>query len=143
MDNETRGIIAKILDDYVNSLNRKDSSDSITGWFAEDVLMEDIALDWITKDSKELSAELAVGYVIGYLVRIAHQIILDKKFKDKMSKVFNVQGQKTTQEDSESKKIKITKIYLGVNKAEINEVREMIKPKIPKIRTEVYKALSQ
>ena len=139
MDNETRGMIAKMLDDNVKKLSRKDSSPAITGWFSQDVLMEDIALDWVSKDSKELSADLASGYVIGYLASQAHQIIIQRKWREAVSKIYSNRVKETSGADSEKKQ---KTIYIRVTNDDVKEIREMLKPKIPLIRKEVYRALS-
>lgn len=140
MDNETRGIILKTLDDLVKDLHRKDSSAAITGWFTKDILMEDIALDWIAKDSTESSSELAVGYVIGYLASTAHHILLDRKWKAEVAKF--METKKSEQQELPRGIVKEEKkIILSVTKEEVTEIRDMIKPEIPQIRTEIYRAM--
>ena len=73
---ETRGVITETIDNFVTNLE-KTGAFRITGWFNEDVLMEDSTLDWIAKDSKELLAELTTGYMIGYLACATHSIVSD------------------------------------------------------------------
>ena len=137
MDMETRGIITKMIDNFVKNLE-KTGAFRITDWFNEDVFLDDIALDWMAKDSKELSTELTTGYMIGYLACAAHNVVSQIRMNENLFKM-------TTEELQDLKKM-TNKQMLKVLKAdttkeEVKEIREMIKPKIPKIRTAVYKTL--
>jgi hypothetical protein len=138
LDMETRGIITKMIDDIVKNLE-KTGAFKITDWFNEGVFMEDIASDWIAKDSKEMSTDLGTGYIVGYLACAAHHVIIDKKVNENLPKL-------TSEELQDFKKMtnreKLKFLKAKVTKAEVKEIRELIKPKIPRIRTAVYKTLS-
>lgn len=142
MDNETRGIIVKMLDDAVNNLSKKDNSIAITSWFNDEILVEDIALDWVSKDTKETTSDLAVGYIIGYLANAAHHIITDRKWREAVSKLYSNQGTKTLETNSAEKAKKLKTIFIKVTNDEVREIRGMLQSKIPLIRKEVYRALS-
>ena len=127
----------KMIDNFVKNLE-KTGAFRITDWFNEDVFLDDIALDWMAKDSKELSTELTTGYMIGYLACAAHNVVSQIRMNENLFKM-------TTEELQDLKKM-TNKQMLKVLKAdttkeEVKEIREMIKPKIPKIRTAVYKTL--
>lgn len=138
MDITTKAIIEKMLDVSIKALGRKDSSSTITDWFAKDILVEDMALFWTDKDFNELSEELAVGYIIGYLAKCSHDILLDRKWKEKVSKMTTAQIKELTEMKDEEK----AKLLLKLNGRDVKEIREIIKPKIPLIRTEVCRAIN-
>lgn len=137
MDMETRGIITKMVDDFVKNLE-KTGAFRITDWFNEDVFLEDIALDWIAKDSKELSTELTTGYIIGYLACAAHNVVSERRVNENLTKMSSDEFQ-DFKKMTNKEKLKFLKA--DTTKEEVKEIREMIKPKIPKIRTAVYKTL--
>ena len=126
-----------MIDNFVKNLE-KTGAFRITDWFNEDVFLDDIALDWMAKDSKELSTELTTGYMIGYLACAAHNVVSQIRMNENLFKM-------TTEELQDLKKMtnkQMMKVLKAdTTKAEINEIREMIKPKTPKIRTAVYKTL--
>lgn len=138
MDAITKIVIEKSIDFSITQLNRKDALTNITDWFAKDVLVADMALFWTDKDFNELSEELAVGYVIGYLAKLSQDILLDRKWKEKVSGWTPIQVKEFTEMKDEEKE----KLRLRLNKQDIKEIREIIKPKIPLIRTEVNRALN-
>ena len=135
---ETRGMITKMIDDFVKNLEDTGAF-RITEWFNEDVLLEDIALDWMVKDSKELLAELTTGYMIGYLACASHNVVSQRRMNENLFKM-------TTEELQDFKKMtnkqKLKFLKADTTKAEVKEIREKIKPKIPRIRTAVYNTLS-
>jgi hypothetical protein len=132
MDNETRGFIEKELDKIINSLSREDSTKDIVEWIMSD-LVDSLLADY--GQEIKSSEDLAVGYVLGYLARVCHQILLDKKWKNKMKEI-------TSSEKFKESRDKTFTIYLKITNKDANEVREIIKPKIPRIREEVIKALN-
>jgi hypothetical protein len=140
MDAEARRQIDEMLDSFIKRLNHKESAIAITNWFMDDVLMEDIALDWIKKDSKEQTSELATGYVIGFLVCLSHRALQQIKVRQELSKTSSEQVKEGTDATVE-KKEKIT--FVRITKKDDKDIKEIIKPKIPKIRTEVYRALGK
>jgi hypothetical protein len=79
MDAEVKATITQMIDVNINSLKRKDSTNSIVNWFKNDVLIEDVALDWIKLDYKDATSDLGVGYIIGFLSANAQRILLDDK----------------------------------------------------------------
>lgn len=137
MDNETREILQKELDDIINKLNESENLKSITRW-AMIELVGNIERDCI-KEAK--AAEyLAVGYVVGYLARVCHAIVLEESSRDKLEAILKkMQNKGTTKEEKVTKQI-ISKLRLTKKDAE--EIREIIQPKIPKIREQVIKALN-
>jgi hypothetical protein len=140
MDNETRGIIQRLLDDTIKNLQKGNGSISITSWFNDDVLIDDKALDWLDADSKKLTSELATGYIIGYMVSSAHSLIEYKRMKENCLKLTNDELQQYLKM-TDKEKIRFLKV--DVTKDEVKEIRDMIKPKIEAIRTEVYRALGK
>ena len=137
LDMETREIITKMINDVVKNLE-KTGAFRITNWFNRDVLLEDIALDWIAKDSKEMLTELATGYLVGYIAGSAHFTVSQRKM--------NLNYSKLTSEEFQNYKKMTPKeqqrfLKADTTKKEVEEIREMIKPIIPKIRTAVYKTL--
>lgn len=138
LDMETRGIITKMIDDVVKNLE-KTGAFRITDWFNEDLLLEDIALDWIVKDSKELSMELVTGYYIGYLACAMQNVVSERRVKENLFKM-TIEELQDFKKMTNKQRLKFLKA--DTTKAEVNEIREMIKPKIPKIRVAVYKTLS-
>jgi hypothetical protein len=137
LDIETRGIITKMIDDVVKNLE-KTGAFRITSWFNKDVLLEDIALDWIAKDSKELSTELVTGYYIGYLACAAQTVVSQRRMNENLIKITSENFQ-DFKKMTNKQKLKFLKA--DTTEAEVKEIREKIKPKIPRIRTAVYKTL--
>ena len=137
MDTETRGIVTKMLDDIIKTLE-KTGAFRITDWFNKDVLVEDIALDWIAKDSIEMSTELSTGYVIGYMAAAAQGIVSQRRMDENY---FKLRGDNFQEYLKMTPKKRLKFLKADVTKKEVEEIREMIKPKIPKIRTAVYKTL--
>jgi hypothetical protein len=139
MDDETRIRIEKMMDTAIRNLNRKDSSVAITRWFENDVLMEDVTLDWVITDAKETSSELTIGYIIGFLASSAYDIILDKKWRQEISKIGRSQDAKIAEADADKKQ---KTVVLQITKREREDVKKLIKPRIHIIRTEVCKAVN-
>ncbi len=138
MDDATKISIEKSLDYSIKHLNRRKSLSKITDWFAKDLLVADMALFWTDKDFNELSEELAVGYIIGYLANMAHDIVLDRKWREKVSWWTPAQVKEFAEMKDEEKE----KLRLKLSNQDIKDVREIIKSKIPVIRTEVNRALN-
>jgi hypothetical protein len=132
MDNETRGLIEKELDQIIGRLNSEDSTKNIVEWIMND-LMDEFSADY--GQEIKSSEDLAIGYILGYLARVCHQIILDRKSKDKVKDIASSDAFKQSKD-------KTFIINLKITKKDAREVREIIKPKIPKIREEVIRALN-
>jgi len=135
MEIETREKIEKALDEIINNLSLDSSAVSISNWVMKDVV------GFLDKDfrSEIKSAEdSSVGYVLGYMSRMAHEIILNKKRAEKVSAIIN------TSRNKESTKIESVtkKVYIAVNKTETEDVRKILKARLPLIREEIIKALN-
>lgn len=89
MDRETRGLIENQVDEMIRTLDIND----ITSWIVEEHL--------ITSDK-----DLALGYVLGSLVRYAHTVMVFHKSRDKSKK------------------------RIIITKKDITEIREILKRRI-------------
>jgi hypothetical protein len=141
MDAEVKATITQMIDSNIKSLKNKDSTNSIVNWFKNDVLIEDVALDWIKLDSKDATSDLGVGYIIGFLSANAQNILLNAKWKKIVEKL-PIEKLNAFHEMTVNDKMKFMKSSkLELTKNEIAEIRELIKLKMSEIRTEVYRAL--
>ncbi len=140
MDDALKEKIVKLIDDYINSLSGKKGTVAITSWYNEDSFMDDTALDWVDKDSKDLTAELTIGYIIGYITSSLYHVVIVTRRNEIFSKIVreNLQDYlKLTPKEQEHL------LKADVTQDEIKEIRDLIKPKISIIRTAVIKALSE
>lgn len=139
MDAEERRLIDEMIGVFIKNLSLKKSAVTITSWFEKDVLLGDTALDWIMKDPKEQTSELTTGYVIGFLVCQAQETLQQIRVRKEISK-WSTNEVKIVFESKSEQKPETT--YIRINSKDIKDIKEIIKPKIPTIRTEVYRALS-
>ncbi len=136
MDNATRGQIENSIDEGIRKLSLKSSAQSIVNW-----VMTDIA-DFIKDATHETSSaeDLAVGYVLGYLSRVAHQIILDSLYKQQQSIQSALTASRNKPPDKDGVKTLI--IRASVSKTETEEVRRMLQARLPIIREKINRALN-
>lgn len=139
MNIELKDKLTKKMDEYINSLTGRKGTLAITSWFNEDLPIDTLALDWVDKDSKELTAELTIGYIIGYITCSLYQLVIVTRRNEKISKIVKESVQDFSnllpQEQQEILKTDLTS-------DEIKEIRDLIRSKISTIRKAVYRALS-
>lgn len=126
MDTATRAQLEETMDKMVKDLIKGDNIRNIAEW-----IMEFENYDHLIKSSEEL----VIGYVIGYSARVLHDIILNRKGKDKVSKKMEFIKQNNIQN-------KEFVVILDVNIKEVDLVRSIIKSRLPEIREEIIKALN-
>jgi hypothetical protein len=130
MDKEIREQIEKEIDKGIKNLSKESSARSVTEWVLSDIV------GYLNKDFRseiKSAEELAVGYVLGYLGRLAHGIILEKKNQEKAKLIL---------ESIKDNKPLTKKYYISVSKKETEEVREILHSRLPTIREEIVKALN-
>lgn len=136
MNNALKEKLTKKIDEYINSLTGQKGTLAITSWFNEELPIDTLALDWVDKDSKELTAELTIGYIIGYITCSLYQLVIVIKRNEKLSKITKANTANLPPEEQQN----LLKTNLTTD--EIKEIRDLIKPKISTIRIAVYKALN-
>lgn len=124
MDKETRGVIENALDEGIEGSNVKD------------------IIDWVQDGMIPIGSpeDLALGYMLGSLARLAHRIALGDKITKKMDKEYEKKFGKKFERPAPSKDSKRLRIYL--TKRDIDEIRDMLKRRIMDIKSKITRDLN-
>jgi len=129
MDKELKGEIVCLLDDMIKDLDCKNIRDSLLQDEAYSVLFD--------MGFRQPSViDIVLGYVIGYMVRVAHGKVFEYNEREKIKEFYSKVGLEG--KVPKKKKIKV----LGPTDEEIDEIRDLVQMRFSKIRDKVYKSLN-
>ncbi len=129
MDKELKGEIVCLLDDMIKDLDCK----NIRDWLLQDEAYS-VLFDMGFRQPSVI--DIVLGYVIGYMVRVAHGKVFEYNEREKIKEFYSKVGLEG--KVPKKKKIKVP----GPTEEEIDEIRDLVQMRFSKIRDKVYKSLN-
>jgi len=127
LDRETRGTIEEALD----SVLEQDILE-IVGWILEEFAIES-------------PQDLALGYLLGSLMRYGHSVVrmekLTKRQKKRLEKELGKERARDLQKGWEEKAEEVKPIKVTLTEKEANQIRNMLRKSIPDYQRKIFREL--